>query len=73
MARARQLVRQSGTVGERVDLVGSHDIGYVPPASTPYIGRVLRALGYRVHITLVPVATITAAMWDHLQISSDGN
>ena len=73
IARARQLVRQSGTVGERIDLVGSRDIGFVPPASTTYIGHVLRALGYRVHITIIPVAAITAAMWDRLQISNDGN
>jgi YVTN family beta-propeller protein len=73
MARARQLVRQSGTLGERIDLVGSRNIGFVPPASTTYIGRVLRALGYRVHITIIPSSSITAAMWDRFQISTDGN
>jgi YVTN family beta-propeller protein len=73
MARARRLVRQSGTIGERIDLVGSLDNGYVPPASTTYIGRVLRALGYRVHITIIPLSSITAAMWDRFQISSEGS
>jgi ABC-type transport system substrate-binding protein len=73
MARARRLVRLSGTVGERVDLVGSRDIGYIPPTTTTYIARVLRALGYRVHISLIPYSTITAAMWDRFQISNDGN
>jgi YVTN family beta-propeller protein len=73
MARARRLVRQSGTTGERIDLVGSRDIGYIPPASTAYIGRVLRSLGFRVHITIIPFAKITAAMWDRFQISNDGS
>jgi YVTN family beta-propeller protein len=73
MARARRLVRQSGTAGERINLVASRDIGFIPPASTTYIGRVLRALGYRVHITIIPFAKITAAMWDRFQISNDGN
>ncbi len=73
MARARRLVRQSGTVGERIDLIGSRDIGFIPPASTTYIGRVLRALGYHVHISTIPFARITAAMWDRFQISNDGN
>jgi YVTN family beta-propeller protein len=73
MARARRLVRQSGTIGQRIDLVGSLDNGYVPPASTTYIGRVLRALGYRVHITIIPFSSITAAMWDRFQISNDGS
>jgi peptide/nickel transport system substrate-binding protein len=73
MARARRLVRQSGTVGERIDLVASRDTGFVPPTSTTYIGRVLRALGYRVHITIIPFAKITAAMWDRFQIYGDGN
>jgi YVTN family beta-propeller protein len=73
MARARRLVRQSGTIGQRIDLVGSRDIGFIPPGSTTYIGRVLRALGYRVHITIIPFAQITAAMWDGFQISNDGS
>jgi YVTN family beta-propeller protein len=73
MARARRLVRQSGTVGERIDLVASPNNGFVPPASTTYVGRVLRALGYRVHITIIPFSSITAAMWDRFQIYGDGN
>jgi YVTN family beta-propeller protein len=73
MARARQLVRQSGTIGERVVLVGSRDIGFIPPASTTYIGRVLRALGYRVQVRIIPFTKITAAMNEGFQISNDGN
>jgi ABC-type transport system substrate-binding protein len=73
MARARQLVRQSGTIGERVVLVGSRDIGFIPPASTTYIGRVLRALGYRVQVRIIPFTKITAAMNAGFQISNDGN
>ena len=48
MARARQLVAQSGTLGERVDVWGSPDEGFVPPTAPAYIAGVLRALGYRV-------------------------
>ena len=56
MARARQLVAQSGTLGERVDVWGSPDEGFIPPATTAYIASVLRELGYRVHEHLVPIA-----------------
>ena len=40
-----------------------------PPATTAYIGRVLRALGYRVQVRIIPFAKITAAMNDGFQIS----
>ena len=73
MARARQLVAQSGTFGERVDVWGSPDEGFVPPATPAYIAGVLRALGYRVHLHLVPLATITPAMRTRFQLSVDGD
>jgi YVTN family beta-propeller protein len=54
MARARQLVAESGTRGETINLLGDPDIG-VPPATVPlYFASVLRSLGYRVHTYLVP-------------------
>ena len=65
--------RQSGTVGERIDLVTSPNNGFVPPASTTYVGRMLRTLGYRVHIAIILFSSITAAMWDRFQIYGDGN
>ena len=73
MARARRLVAQSGTRGERVELWGLTDPGFVPPATASYIAGVLRVLGYRVHLRLVPFATITPAMWKRMQISVGGD
>ena len=73
LVRARQLVTESGTRGERVDVWGSPDEGFIPPKTTAYIAGVLRALGYRVHVHLVPVATITVAMWKRMQVSVDGD
>ena len=73
MARARQLVAQSGTVGERVDLVGASPNPFTPTASTGYIAGVLRALGYRVRVSVIPYASITPAMWNSFQISNEGS
>ena len=46
---------------ERVDVLGSADEGYVPPGVAPYVARVLRSLGYRTTLHLVPFASITHA------------
>ena len=73
LARARHLVAESGTLGERVDVWGSPDEGFIPPATTAYIASVLRELGYRVHEHLVPIAAITEAMWQRMQVSVDGD
>jgi len=73
LARARQLVAESGTRGERVEVWGSPDEGFVPPATAAYIAGVLRSLGYRVRLRMVPVATITSQMWRRMQVSVDGN
>ena len=73
MARARQLVRESGTAGERVDVWGSPDEGWVPPGVAAYFAGVLRALGYHVRLHVVPFATITMSMWAGFQISTDGD
>jgi YVTN family beta-propeller protein len=73
MARARQLVRESGTSGERVDVWGSPDEGFVPPGVAAYFAGVLRALGYRVRLHLVPYGTITMSMREGFQISTDGD
>jgi YVTN family beta-propeller protein len=73
MARARQLVTESGTRGERVDVWGSPDEGFVPPPTTAYVASVLRALGYRVYVHLAPFATITGAMWRRMQVATDGD
>jgi peptide/nickel transport system substrate-binding protein len=72
MARARQLVTQSRTIGQRIDLIDAPN-GYIPTATTGYIAGVLRALGYRVHVSVIAFASITPAMWDSFQISDSGN
>ncbi len=73
MVRARQLIGRSGTIGERVDLIGASANGFTPTASTGYIAGVLRALGYRVRISVIPFASITPAMDDSFQISNEGS
>jgi ABC-type transport system substrate-binding protein/DNA-binding SARP family transcriptional activator len=73
MTRARQLVRESGTTGERVDVWGSPDEGFVPPGVAGYFASVLRALGYRVHLHFVPFGTITMSMRKGFQLSTDGD
>jgi peptide/nickel transport system substrate-binding protein len=73
MARARQLIAESGTRGERVDIWGSPDEGFVPPPTTAYVASVLRALGYRVDVHLTAFATITEATWRRIQIATDGD
>lgn len=61
LARARRLVAESGTSGERADLWGESS-PYVPPAVHGYIAGVLRALGYRVHLHVIPFARLTPEM-----------
>ncbi len=73
MARARQLVTQSRTIGERIDLIAVAADAFIPAATTGYIAGVLRALGYRVHVSVIPFASITPAMWDSFQISNAGS
>jgi len=72
MARARQLVAQSGTIGARVDVVGPSANGFTPTAITGHIAGVLRKLGYRVRVSLIPFASITPAMWDSFQLNTFG-
>jgi peptide/nickel transport system substrate-binding protein len=73
MARARRLVAESGTRGERVDVWGQTDEPYIPRAVPAYFATVLRSLGYRVHLHNVPSATISNAMRRHFQLSVDGD
>jgi peptide/nickel transport system substrate-binding protein len=73
LAHARRLVAQSGNIGDRVDLIGIADNGFIPPATTRYIAGVLRSLGYRVRARQIPFAAITQAMWDRIRISVSGN
>ena len=70
---ARRLVDESGTRGERVDVWGEPDQGFVPPTEPAYVAGVLRSLGYRVHLHLVPTASLTEAMHRGFQLSVDGD
>jgi DNA-binding SARP family transcriptional activator len=72
MARARQLVAQSKTIGERIDLIHTPN-AFTPTATSGYIAGVLRALGYRVRVSVIPYASITPAMWNSFQIQAAGN
>ena len=70
--RARQLVAASGTRGDRVDVWAASDFGV--PAQVPrHVTRVMRSLGYRARLHLVPSADITLAMRRNFQLSVDGN
>jgi peptide/nickel transport system substrate-binding protein len=70
---AKHLVAKSGTRGERVNVWGSADEGYVPPEIPRYVASVLRTLGYRATAQLRPIASITAAMQTRFQVSSNGD
>jgi len=73
MTRARQLVAQSGTTGDRVEVIGSPDEGFIPPTTAAYVAGVLRDLGYRVRVRLLPIASIPQAMWNSFQMTVDGD
>jgi YVTN family beta-propeller protein len=73
MTRARQLVAESGTLGDHVTVVGTPDEGFIPPTTPAYVADVLRALGYRVHLRLLPIASVTPAMWASFQMTVDGD
>jgi ABC-type transport system substrate-binding protein len=66
-------VAASGTAGERVDVWADTDNVGVPPQVPPYIAHVLRTLGYRVRLHLVPSSAITAQMRREFQVSVDGD
>jgi YVTN family beta-propeller protein len=73
LARARRLVKESGTLGERVTVSGMSDEPFIPRAAPPYVAGILRSLGYRVQLHLLPGAGITQAMRRHFQLTVDGN
>jgi peptide/nickel transport system substrate-binding protein len=71
--KAIRLVRESKTRGERVDVWGEPDTGYIPPQVPAYFARVLRSLGYRVHLHLVSYRSVTEAHREQFQLSVDGD
>src|SRR6202012_4358806 len=71
LSRAKRLVRGSGTTGDRIDLWGPTDESYIPSGVPEYFARVLRSLGYRVHVHLSSLSAITEAQRRQFQISVD--
>ena len=53
---AKRLVARSGTRGDHITVWGSPDEGFVPPRMPFYIASVLRSLGYRTTVRLMPIA-----------------
>ena len=52
-ARAEQLVRASGTLGDRVTVLYGHQDGFPTPATARYVVSVLNQLGYRASLRVV--------------------
>jgi YVTN family beta-propeller protein len=73
IARARQLVADSRTRGERIDVWGATDEFVIPRQVTAYVADVLRSLGYRVRIHLARIGSITEAARKQHQMSTDGD
>jgi YVTN family beta-propeller protein len=72
LLRARRLVAASGTKGQLVEIWGTTD-ALVPRALPAYVASVLRSLGYRTKLHLVPGASITYAQRRRFQLSVDGD
>ena len=53
--------------------MGGLDESYIPPAVPSYLAGVLRSLGYRVHLHLARIATVTQAQRKRHQLSVDGD
>jgi peptide/nickel transport system substrate-binding protein len=73
LARARRLVAASGTRGTPVDVWGATDVLGVPRGVPAYVASVLRSLGYRTRLHLVPIASIGYAQRRTFQLSVDGD
>jgi peptide/nickel transport system substrate-binding protein len=59
--------------GARIDVWGSADEGFIPREMPAYVASVLRSLGYRVHLHVVPFASIREPQRRHFQLSVDGD
>jgi peptide/nickel transport system substrate-binding protein len=70
---ARRLIARSGTRGDHITVWGSPDEGFVPPRMAFYVASVLRSLGYRTTVRLMPIAKMTTARYSHLKLSTNGD
>ena len=74
LARARRLVAASGTQGMRIDVWGVTDLAYVPRRLPRYVAAVLRSLGYRTRLHLVPYNSLdTPEKRRGFQLTVDGD
>jgi peptide/nickel transport system substrate-binding protein len=70
LALARRLVAASGTSGQRIVVWGSSDFPYIPHDVPAYIASVLRSLGYRASIHLVPFGEWNDSLSERMQIGA---
>jgi YVTN family beta-propeller protein len=70
---ARRLVAASGTRGDRIDVWGATDLPGIPGELPAYVVHVLRSLGYRASLHLIPYATFSPTMRRGIQLSVDGD
>jgi YVTN family beta-propeller protein len=73
LSKAKRLVAASGTLGERIDVWGTTDEVAVPRQEPAYVASVLRSLGYRTRLHILPTSQITEAMRRGFQLSVDGD
>jgi peptide/nickel transport system substrate-binding protein len=69
---AHRLVAASGTKGMRVDVWGATGL-LIPQGVPAYVARVLRSLGYRTRLHLLPYASYTPSLRRTLQLTVDGD
>jgi peptide/nickel transport system substrate-binding protein len=70
---ARRLVLASGTQGEQIDVWAASDLPGIPRQLPAYVAEVLRSLGYKTRLRLVPFATFSPTMRSGMQVSVDGD
>ena len=73
LARARRLVRRSGTSGQLIDVWGAKDELGVPRELPAYVASVLDSLGYRTRVHQVALSSISYAERRRFQLSADGD
>jgi peptide/nickel transport system substrate-binding protein len=70
---ARRLVAASGTRGERIDVWAATDLPYIPRQLPAYVATVLRSLGYRTNLHLIPYASFSPRTRKGMQLTVDGD